>query len=63
MSTMRRTFSIAYSFVRPSAAVPPHIQKELPPAFPWEASTVLRKLQQDVFVLQAKQEYAHFHRG
>jgi hypothetical protein len=25
--------------VRPSAAAPPHIQKELPPAFPWEAGT------------------------
>src|SRR5215831_4602545 len=24
---------------RPSAAAPPHIQKELPPAFPWEASS------------------------
>jgi surfactin synthase thioesterase subunit len=26
----------SYVFVRPLAAAPPHIQKELPPAFPWE---------------------------
>src|SRR5437870_11286862 len=26
------------AFVRPSAATPPHIQKELPPALPWEAT-------------------------
>src|SRR5215831_10827000 len=26
-----------HALVRPSAAAPPHIQKELPPAFPWEA--------------------------
>ena len=24
------------AFIRPSAAAPPHIPKELPPAFPWE---------------------------
>jgi hypothetical protein len=33
--------SISYSFiVRPSAAAPPHIPQELPPAFPWEALIV-----------------------